>query len=150
MGAAARTAMAIAVVPFGPEAQIEDGLFQMMAGAVAVLQDSGCALVGGHSTEGDDFALGAPAFTVFVNLFRVEALVMAAHIQLFQYRLFIKYIDLTHPTLVLSAGFAVTGEVAEEALLRKSGAQPGQALVLTKARHFSLFYIIFILIYHFI
>ncbi len=58
MGAEAQSATAIATVPPGLESQVEDTVFQMMAGAVAVLNDAGCALVGGHTGEGSELALG--------------------------------------------------------------------------------------------
>jgi len=58
----------------------------MMAGANEVLRDAGCALVGGHTSEGAELALG----------------------------------------------FAVNGLVARTAALRKSGLEPGDALILTK------------------
>jgi selenide,water dikinase len=37
---------------------VEDVLFQMMSGAVEMLNDAGCALVGGHTGEGRELALG--------------------------------------------------------------------------------------------
>jgi len=58
MGATPQTAMAIVTVPFGPEAKVEELLAQVMAGAVDVLRRDGATLVGGHSTEGADLALG--------------------------------------------------------------------------------------------
>ncbi|MES2424362.1 MAG: selenide, water dikinase SelD, partial [Pseudomonadota bacterium] len=58
MGAQAQSATAIATVPPGLDSQIEDLLFQMMAGAVEVLNAAGCALVGGHTGEGQELALG--------------------------------------------------------------------------------------------
>jgi selenide,water dikinase len=58
MGAQAHSATAIATVPPGLEAKVEDLLFQMMAGAVEVLNAAGCALVGGHTGEGSELALG--------------------------------------------------------------------------------------------
>lgn len=58
MGAMAQTATAIAIVPPGLERQVEDTLFQMMSGAVSVLNEAGCALVGGHTGEGRELALG--------------------------------------------------------------------------------------------
>jgi selenide, water dikinase len=58
MGATPWTATAIATVPPGLDAQIETTLHQMMAGAVRVLEAAGCTLVGGHSGEGAELALG--------------------------------------------------------------------------------------------
>ncbi len=58
MGAVAQTATAIATVPPGLERQVEDTLFQMMSGAVSVLNEAGCALVGGHTGEARELALG--------------------------------------------------------------------------------------------
>jgi len=58
MGATAQSATAIATVPYGLEAKVEDAVFQMMTGAVEVLNEAGCALVGGHTGEGKELALG--------------------------------------------------------------------------------------------
>ena len=58
MGAEAQSATAIATVPPGLDAKVEDLLFQMMTGAVEVLNEAGCALVGGHTGEGAELALG--------------------------------------------------------------------------------------------
>jgi selenide, water dikinase len=58
MGAQAQSATAIATVPPGLESKVEDLLLQMMSGAVEVLNEAGCALVGGHTGEGRELALG--------------------------------------------------------------------------------------------
>jgi selenide, water dikinase len=58
MGGDAQSATAIVTVPPGLESKVEDLLFQMMSGAVEVLNEAGCALVGGHTGEGRELALG--------------------------------------------------------------------------------------------
>jgi len=58
MGAEAQSATAVATVPYGIESKVEDVVFQMMSGAVDVLNEAGCALVGGHTGEGRELALG--------------------------------------------------------------------------------------------
>jgi selenide,water dikinase len=58
MGATAQTATAIATVPPGLDGKLEDTVLQMLAGAVSVLNEAGCALVGGHTGEGQELALG--------------------------------------------------------------------------------------------
>jgi selenide,water dikinase len=45
-------------VPPGLESKVEDTVFQMMAGAVEVLNEASCALIGGHTGEGKELALG--------------------------------------------------------------------------------------------
>ncbi len=86
MGGEPQSALAIATVPYGLEAKVEADLSAMMAGGNEVLREAGCALVGGHTSEGAELALG----------------------------------------------FAVNGLVAREAVLRKGGLKPGDALILTK------------------
>ncbi len=88
MGAQAQSATAIATVPPGLDEKVEDLLTQMMTGAIEVLNAAGCALVGGHTGEGSELALG----------FAVNGLVDAS----------------------------MTG------VLRKSGMQAGDVLILTK------------------
>ena len=58
MGAEPQSALAIATVPYGIEAKVEADLSQMMAGANEILRDAGCALVGGHTSEGAELSLG--------------------------------------------------------------------------------------------
>jgi selenide,water dikinase len=58
MGGEPQTALAIATVPFGIESKIEADLTAMMAGANEVLREAGCTLVGGHTSEGAELALG--------------------------------------------------------------------------------------------
>ncbi len=58
MGAQAQTALALAVVPFGVDSKMEEELFQMLAGALPVLDEAGCTLVGGHTCEGQEASLG--------------------------------------------------------------------------------------------
>ncbi len=58
MGAMPQSATAIATVPPGLDDKVEDLLTQMMTGAVEVLNAAGCALVGGHTGEGSELALG--------------------------------------------------------------------------------------------
>lgn len=58
MGGEALSATAVATVPPGLESKVQDTVFQMMKGAVEVLNEAGCALVGGHTGEGLELALG--------------------------------------------------------------------------------------------
>lgn len=58
MGADPQVAMAIATVPYGIEAKVEADLTDLMTGANEVLVEAGCALVGGHTSEGAELSLG--------------------------------------------------------------------------------------------
>jgi selenide,water dikinase len=58
MGARPWTALAIASVPYAASAKMRAELTAMLQGATAVLNADGCALVGGHSAEAAESALG--------------------------------------------------------------------------------------------
>ena len=58
MGADPKSALAIAVVPYGTEKKIESVLFQMLAGASSILSQAECSLSGGHSVQGSEMSLG--------------------------------------------------------------------------------------------
>lgn len=58
MGATPWTALAIASVPYGPSRKMRADLSAMLQGASEILRADGCALVGGHSAEANEAALG--------------------------------------------------------------------------------------------
>ena len=58
MGAEAQSALAIATVPFGLEQKVETTIREMMTGAMNVLNEAGATLIGGHTSEGPELALG--------------------------------------------------------------------------------------------
>ena len=58
MGAKPHSALALAVVPAAAERLMEEDLFQMLSGARRILDGAGCTLIGGHSGEGPEAALG--------------------------------------------------------------------------------------------
>ena len=57
-GAEPHTALALATLPYGPPRKVEAELSALMRGANEVLAECGCTLVGGHSAEGAELALG--------------------------------------------------------------------------------------------
>ncbi len=87
MGAEAQSVLAIATVPYGRERVVEETLYDVMAGAMSIIQQTGAVLVGGHSSEGAELAFG----------------------------------------------LTVNGLIDPNKVWRKSGLQPGDAIVLTKA-----------------
>jgi selenide,water dikinase len=66
MGAEPWTALAIASVPYGPSGKMRADLSAMLQGAAEILRADGCTLVGGHSAEATEAALGF-AVTGLVN-----------------------------------------------------------------------------------
>jgi selenide,water dikinase len=58
MGAIPHHALLLATLPHGTSSKVAEALFQLLAGARATLDAEGCALVGGHSSEGETMALG--------------------------------------------------------------------------------------------
>lgn len=58
MGGKPTAALALITVPLMAQAMIEDDLFQLLSGVVAVLDDHQVALVGGHTAEGAELSVG--------------------------------------------------------------------------------------------
>jgi selenide,water dikinase len=58
MGATPHSAQAIATIPYGTEALQEETLFQLLCGVRLALDAARSPLIGGHTTEGPDLALG--------------------------------------------------------------------------------------------
>ena len=57
-GAEAHSALAVAVVPYARESKVEEALHHVLYGANEALKEAGAALIGGHSSEGAELALG--------------------------------------------------------------------------------------------
>lgn len=58
MGAEPQSVLAMAVVPYGRENVVEEALYELLSGALSVLEPAGAVLAGGHSGEGAELAFG--------------------------------------------------------------------------------------------
>ncbi|MFQ3626450.1 MAG: selenide, water dikinase SelD [Cyanobacteriota bacterium] len=58
MGAKPQSALAIATLPYATDAKQEETLFHLLAGATKMLHAAGAVLIGGHTVEGAELALG--------------------------------------------------------------------------------------------
>jgi selenide,water dikinase len=58
MGATPHSALALATLPHGLESKVEADLEALMRGALETLASEECALIGGHTAEGAELALG--------------------------------------------------------------------------------------------
>lgn len=58
MNAEPHSAQAIVTLPYAAEALVERDLLQLMSGALQILNENQCALIGGHTSEGAELSLG--------------------------------------------------------------------------------------------
>lgn len=58
MGAEPQSVLAIATIPYGREKIVEEALYEVLAGALHVVEPTGAVLAGGHSSEGVELAFG--------------------------------------------------------------------------------------------
>jgi thiamine monophosphate kinase len=151
MGAAPSSALAIAVVPYAPDAKQEQLLLQLLAGANSVLQAAGCPLVGGHTGEGPEVSLGAmrcgcPAAAAAGGWLPHAGgwVVLVRHCVQVPCQVTLPWLHahapvqvpcqttLALPCLHAHAGFCINGHAPRGSLLTKGGLQAGQVLLLTK------------------
>ncbi|BAU09027.1 selenide, water dikinase SelD [Fischerella sp. NIES-3754] len=58
MGATPQSALALATIPYAAPAKVEETLYQLLSGAVKVLNKAQAPLIGGHTTEGGELGFG--------------------------------------------------------------------------------------------
>lgn len=58
MGGSPWTVLALAALPHGAATIVEDELYQMMRGALDVIEEAGATLTGGHTSEAEEVAIG--------------------------------------------------------------------------------------------
>eukprot|EP01035_Chromulina_nebulosa_P017844 gene17844-23457_t len=58
MNAEPVSALALCVIPYGVDSKIEETLLHMLSGAMTVLKQENCALIGGHTSEGNELSMG--------------------------------------------------------------------------------------------
>jgi selenide,water dikinase len=58
MGATPQSALALATIPYAAPAKVEETLYQLLSGAVKVLNKAQAPLIGGHTTEGVELGFG--------------------------------------------------------------------------------------------
>ncbi len=58
MGATAQSVLAIASIPYAVESKIEETLYQLLSGALEVLNQAQIPLIGGHTTQGSELGFG--------------------------------------------------------------------------------------------
>ena len=72
MGAEPRTAQAMVTLPFAAPDKVEQDLFDLLSGATEALSEVGAALVGGHTAEGPECALGLTVNAIADRMLRKE------------------------------------------------------------------------------
>jgi selenide,water dikinase len=58
MGATPQSALAVVSVPYASEEKVEETVYQLLSGALNVLNQAQAQLIGGHTTEGAELAFG--------------------------------------------------------------------------------------------
>ncbi|WP_315790363.1 selenide, water dikinase SelD [Fischerella sp. JS2] len=58
MGATPQSALALATIPYAAPAKVEETLYQLLSGALKVLNQAQAPLIGGHTTEGTELGFG--------------------------------------------------------------------------------------------